>query len=445
MILSSSSSDSATKRRYSTNMIMPRRMSSTHPKHLMLITTNSTIISRVTTEMNRPSLLMITSSLPSSTMPVLISHGSGSPTLMSKMLEPMEEETAMSPKPLRATITDDSASGIDVPPARMVRPMTASGMPSAKPMVEAHHTMRYEKMAIQMSETPKVTPNQFFHFSFWQLGMVQYIASDRGNEKSQNARLSPPSGTSNGLDGGSSSSSSPSGTARTPAPRLSPAPAFFCSAATDAAAAASASAASFFAASSAGAAVSDGGISAGGPPASADASGRGGLAAGAPEAPPSASPAGESLIGGSGSTLLPAKCPRLLPRPEPPCVHATLACSFVMRSSLAVRLTRWSTWSGPRMAARNAWCWKSRNATTPLVAPTAWCVVNVRCSAALPSSSSSLICRFRTGLPSASVSGMASGVTCAESAPPLALPPSSLLSTHACRASLFFMMSTYTK
>ncbi len=40
------------------------------------------------------------------------------------MFDPTDEETAMSPKPFRATMTDVIKSGIDVPAAKNVRPMT---------------------------------------------------------------------------------------------------------------------------------------------------------------------------------------------------------------------------------------------------------------------------------------------------------------------------------
>ena len=46
------------------------------------------------------------------------------PTVTSKMLEPTEEETAISPKPLRATMTLVMRSGMDVPAAKKVRPIT---------------------------------------------------------------------------------------------------------------------------------------------------------------------------------------------------------------------------------------------------------------------------------------------------------------------------------
>ena len=45
------------------------------------------------------------------------------PTVTSKMLLPTELETAISPKPLRATNTDVIKSGIEVPAAKNVRPI----------------------------------------------------------------------------------------------------------------------------------------------------------------------------------------------------------------------------------------------------------------------------------------------------------------------------------
>merc|ERR1719242_418810 len=60
------------------------------------------------------------------------------------MLLPMDELTAISPLPALATITDVSKSGTLVPAANTVSPMMPSGMPRMRPMVVAHHTMKYE-------------------------------------------------------------------------------------------------------------------------------------------------------------------------------------------------------------------------------------------------------------------------------------------------------------
>lgn len=46
------------------------------------------------------------------------------PTQISKIFDPTEEETAISPSPFRATITDVIKSGIDVPAAKNVSPIT---------------------------------------------------------------------------------------------------------------------------------------------------------------------------------------------------------------------------------------------------------------------------------------------------------------------------------
>ena len=49
-----------------------------------------------------------------------IIQGKGNPNVMSKMFEPMEEDTAMSPNPCRATMTLDIKSGTLVPAAKNV-------------------------------------------------------------------------------------------------------------------------------------------------------------------------------------------------------------------------------------------------------------------------------------------------------------------------------------
>lgn len=55
------------------------------------------------------------------------------PTVMSKMLEPTELETAISPSPLRATITLVMRSGMEVPAANIVRPIISSVIPMVSP------------------------------------------------------------------------------------------------------------------------------------------------------------------------------------------------------------------------------------------------------------------------------------------------------------------------
>lgn len=101
------------------------------------------------------------------------------PTVTSKMLLPTELDTAMSPKPFRATITDVIRSGIEVPAAKNVSPitckkkgvglkfhgkrnkylpeLTSGGILAVSPATFAHHTIRYEYAAIHAIEPMNVT------------------------------------------------------------------------------------------------------------------------------------------------------------------------------------------------------------------------------------------------------------------------------------------------
>merc|ERR1711924_581337 len=69
------------------------------------------------------------------------SHGSGRPTATSKMFEPIDDDTAMSPWPCLATMTEESRSGTLVPAARNVRPMITTGILRRAPSAVAHSTM----------------------------------------------------------------------------------------------------------------------------------------------------------------------------------------------------------------------------------------------------------------------------------------------------------------
>ena len=51
---------------------------------------------------------------------------SSHPTVTSKMLLPTDEETAMSPNPFLATMTEVIRSGMEVPAARKVNPITCT-------------------------------------------------------------------------------------------------------------------------------------------------------------------------------------------------------------------------------------------------------------------------------------------------------------------------------
>lgn len=68
------------------------------------------------------------------------------PIVMSKILLPTELDTAMSPRPLRATMTLVMRSGMEVPAARIVKPMISSEMPIVSPT--CRNTLRSEGGAV---------------------------------------------------------------------------------------------------------------------------------------------------------------------------------------------------------------------------------------------------------------------------------------------------------
>lgn len=58
------------------------------------------------------------------------------------MLLPTELDTAMSPKPLRATSTEVIKSGMEVPAAKKVNPIISLGMLNVSPTSVAHQTIK---------------------------------------------------------------------------------------------------------------------------------------------------------------------------------------------------------------------------------------------------------------------------------------------------------------
>lgn len=84
------------------------------------------------------------------------------PTVTSKMLLPTELDTAISPNPFRATMTLVMRSGILVPAARNVRPITSGGIRTVSPTTFAHQTIRYEYPAIHTIDPMNVTAKNFF-------------------------------------------------------------------------------------------------------------------------------------------------------------------------------------------------------------------------------------------------------------------------------------------
>lgn len=86
-----------------------------------------------------------------------VAHGRPRPNQMSKMFDPTALAIAMSPSPARATAMDDSASGMDVPAARSVMPVIASGILQAQPKVEDQSTINQEIMPIHNTDDINVS------------------------------------------------------------------------------------------------------------------------------------------------------------------------------------------------------------------------------------------------------------------------------------------------
>jgi len=76
-------------------------------------------------------------------------HGRGRPTRTSKMLDPILEETAISPLPCLATTTEDRRYGMEVPAARTVTPATSTGMPRENAETLTQSTIQIEDTVIQ--------------------------------------------------------------------------------------------------------------------------------------------------------------------------------------------------------------------------------------------------------------------------------------------------------
>lgn len=110
-----------------------------HPNARIEKKTNMSIKKRSIIEHTIPSLFTGTGCPKTS---VNRSHGRGNPTVTSKMLLPTEEDTAMSPNPFLATMTLVIKSGIEVPAARNVKPITSAGIPTVSPVTVAHQTIK---------------------------------------------------------------------------------------------------------------------------------------------------------------------------------------------------------------------------------------------------------------------------------------------------------------
>mmetsp|Transcript_48895 Transcript_48895/g.141639 ORF Transcript_48895/g.141639 Transcript_48895/m.141639 type:complete len:338 (-) Transcript_48895:1271-2284(-) len=139
------------------------------------------------------------------------SHGTGRPTVTSKMLEPMDDEMAMSPWPCRATMTEVIKSGTEVPAANTVSPMMWSGKLQVSPSTVVNQIIQYVKPAIQKIDMKKDTGKNFLRPSLRTSGMVKTSSSTIGNVPTYQTQsfhpASEPGGDSS--SGWFSSSSSP--------------------------------------------------------------------------------------------------------------------------------------------------------------------------------------------------------------------------------------------
>mmetsp|Transcript_74958 Transcript_74958/g.217581 ORF Transcript_74958/g.217581 Transcript_74958/m.217581 type:complete len:226 (+) Transcript_74958:584-1261(+) len=145
-------------------------------------------------------------------------HGIGKPTRMSKMFEPIDEETAMSPSPFIATATEDTASGIDVPAARIVKPMMTEAEQDPRntmsPRISTHQTRKKEKPAIHKRDVMNV---KMYHLAVGG-GVSRYKAAYTGIEIAHTMMSLVPSGRLMKSRGSSSSSSSALSSAASAAP-----------------------------------------------------------------------------------------------------------------------------------------------------------------------------------------------------------------------------------
>jgi len=128
---------------------------SLHFDRINTIQSMATIPTRTTIEISNESL---TTSI---ARPPLISdqmnQGKGRPMVTSKILDPIEEDTAELADPFFTLTMDVNMSGTLVPAAKIVKPMTVSGMYYASPKTVDHHTIRFENITIHTIDIIKLS------------------------------------------------------------------------------------------------------------------------------------------------------------------------------------------------------------------------------------------------------------------------------------------------
>mmetsp|Transcript_128971 Transcript_128971/g.373160 ORF Transcript_128971/g.373160 Transcript_128971/m.373160 type:complete len:249 (+) Transcript_128971:242-988(+) len=84
-------------------------------------------------------------------------HGNPRPNKMSNVFEPTALATAMSPMPSLATAIEPMASGTEVPAAKMIKPITTSGIPNKQwPIRPPASTAKYVNNPIHMQHKPNM-------------------------------------------------------------------------------------------------------------------------------------------------------------------------------------------------------------------------------------------------------------------------------------------------
>ena len=110
------------------------------PKAIIVTTNTTSISNKSPIEQNNPSELTAFGAPPLKAMYNI--QGNGRPIVTSNKFEPIDELTAISPKPFLATMTDVSKSGTLVPAAKIVSPIMVELIFQVSPNRVTHQTIR---------------------------------------------------------------------------------------------------------------------------------------------------------------------------------------------------------------------------------------------------------------------------------------------------------------
>lgn len=163
MVPYSSISETTTNPQYNTNIPAPITGFIRQPVSIIVTTSVTSIMNSSPIEHFKPS-----EETEFATPPLKMeysSHGNGNPTVTSKIFDPIDDDTAMSPRPFFATITEVIKSGTEVPAAKNVSPISEESIFQVSPILVAHHTISHENTAIHIiairNENMKMLPPQY--------------------------------------------------------------------------------------------------------------------------------------------------------------------------------------------------------------------------------------------------------------------------------------------